>query len=687
MKIKTLRTRTFRLICLFLSFSFLLCIYLLRLFYLQVIQFDDWTQRSENNHLSKRSIDVKRGAILDRNENELAISVETYTLYVYTPELKSTKEAVNLLAPFLPLSREQIMEKISKRRGYVPVHKNIDQPVAVKISALKIPGVILEENYKRVYPQNRLASNLIGFASSDGTGLEGLELKFDRTLRGYPGMAVQGGVSYGEEDAKGTKILKAPAGGSNVILTIDSMIQHILETELQAIVKKYQPIDTTAIVMDPFTGEILGMACLPNYDLNKYSDSPADSHRNRSVVDFFEPGSCMKIFPAALGIMTGKITNSTHFNCVGHTEVMGKRIKCHGSHGSIDIFKAIAESCNSTMVQISQMVESRQLYKLYRDLGFGAPTELEVPSESQGLFYPPSRWSGLSAASLCFGQEIAVTGMQLVRAYSAIANDGWVMRPHLIKSIVSQNGDIREDFEPEKQRKVFSKSLAEKLRKMLQGVVDNGTGELAKLEEYSAGGKTSTAQKANPAGGYFQDKVVTSFIGIVPANNPRFVLFVAANEPKGDEKTLFGGKVAAPVFSVIADRILKHLKVPPEFPAKNASKTATETLNASQTKISVAKLPDQKNASKTPEKTASQTKSVSLNDFIPPDSQKNFHPKVDVIPDFKGLTLKEAASMAKNLDLPVQLVGNGVAVDQSPKAGSNNILNSPITVKFSPDGT
>ncbi|MBF0545255.1 MAG: PASTA domain-containing protein [Candidatus Riflebacteria bacterium] len=678
-------------------------------------------------------MEVKRGAILDRNGNELAISVETYTLYVYTPETKSLEETANLLTPFLPLSKEQILEKIQKRRGYIPVQKNIEQPVAVKISALKIPGIILEENFRRVYPQNKLASNLIGFAGGDGTGLEGLELKFDKTLRGYPGIAVQGGVSYGEEGANGLKIIKNPAGGSNLILSIDSMIQHILETELAKMVEKYQPIDATAIVMDPYTGEVLGMACLPNYDPNKYADSAPDTHRNRPLVDFFEPGSCMKIFTAACGIMSGKINDSSHFFCAGHAEVMGKRIKCHGSHGSVDIYGAIAQSCNASMIQISTMLEPRQMYKLLHELGFGAPTEIEAPSETQGLLYPPSKWSGLSAASLSIGQEIAITGIQLVRAYSAIANGGWIMRPHLVKSIVSQNNDMKEDFEPEKLRKVFSDSLAEKLRRLLIGVVEHGTGEAARVEGYSVGGKTSTAQKANPAGGYYSEKVVTSFVGIVPGNKPRFVLFVAANEPKGEEKLLMGGKVAGPVFGIIADRILKYLRVPPEKPLsidslasgslvaslpklvevkstekasstklveknsdKNSDKNSEKNSEKGSEKVSEKnseknseKLADKnldKNSEKKVAKTASSTRTITLEDFVPPDSTAKMAHQIKVVPDFTGLTLKEVASKARNLAIPVQLVGNGVAVEQAPKAGVSTNLAESVTVKFSPGG-
>ncbi|MBF0499037.1 MAG: transpeptidase family protein [Candidatus Riflebacteria bacterium] len=674
MNLNRLRPRTMRVLYLFLTIGVVLSLFFLRLAYLQIIQYEFWSQLSEKNHLTRHTIDVKRGSIFDRNGVDLAISVETYTMYLYTKEVKSIRETANILSTIIPLTREEILAKIAGRKGYLPIMKGIERPIATKVMALNLPGVIFEENYRRIYPQNSLASNILGFCGADGQGLEGLERSFHDTMRGYPGVSVQEDVSFGEEGSSGLRVVKPPAGGCNLTLTIDSFIQHIMETELAKLIEQYKPIDATAIAMDPYTGEILGMACLPNYDLNKFAESPSDSYRNRPVVDVFEPGSCMKIFAAACGIKTGKITSGTRFYCKGFGEVMGRHIKCHGSHGLVDINEAIAQSCNSSMVQISQLIDSRQLYRMYREMGFGEPTGIETPSESQGMFSSPSKWSGLSAASLCIGQELAVTGIQLVRAYSAVANGGLLMKPHLIKSIVSQTGDIREEIHPEPIRRVFPEKLAESLRKMLIGVVDHGTGQQAAIADYSVGGKTSTAQKANPHGGYFQEKVNTSFIGMLPAMNPRIVLFVAANEPKGEEKTLFGGKVAGPVFAIIGDRILKYLKVQPD------KHPAIATSSASVDKAS----------NDTVAATSTLLHGMDLNSFAPPLAEQcpiasNASSSLqDSIPNFMGLTLKEVASMARTLDLPVRLVGNGIAVEQSPQAGAPRSAANPLTIKFSP---
>ncbi|RCK81330.1 MAG: Cell division protein FtsI [Peptidoglycan synthetase] [Candidatus Ozemobacter sibiricus] len=694
MKPASLRPRAVRTIVLFAAMSLVLLLYMGRLVQLQVFQYEDWARRSARNHQSKRVLEMKRGTITDRNGLELALSVETYSVYLFTREVKNLNETANLLATVLPMTRDQILQKIGNRKGYLPIIQKLDRNLAQKVMALNLPGVNLEENYRRFYPQNSLAANLIGFCGADGHGLEGLELSFDKTLRGYAGLAVQEDVSFGEDGPARMRIVQPPMGGSNMVLTIDSFIQHILETELANLVNKFKPIDATAIAMDPMTGEILGMACLPTYDLNQFASSTPDSHRNRPITDIYEPGSCMKIFPTAVALQTGRIRSDTRFYCKGYGELPNRRVKCHGQHGLVDIDKGIAESCNATMVQISQMIDGQDLYRMYKNLGFGEPTGLEVPGESAGILYPPSRWSGFSAASLCIGQEIAVTGLQLVRAYSAIANGGWLMQPRIVKKLYSPNHDIQEEFGPQPIRRVFGPNVAHRLRKMLASVVENGTGRLAALPEYTVGGKTSTAQKPNPRGGYFWEKVITSFIGIAPIQEPRIVLYVAVNEPKGDEKTLYGGKVAAPAFAAILDRILKHLKVPPDKTPPPALATATPQIAQASTAreisflslMSAPVLPVAEAAEPPPGPPAIVTAPQPASPASGPASG-SADTLPGVVPDVRGMPLREAARRLAGLHLPVAYEGDGLAVAQTPPPGTPLAQCSQIVVRFSPQPT
>ncbi len=667
MKRLKLQNRTIRALVLLAAFAVFSLIFVLRLIQLQIFQYNQWSIRSKKNHVSKRVLDMKRGTITDRKGVELAISVDNYSVFIYTRELKSLTEAATLLSSVLPMTREEIIDKIGSKNGYIPIMKGLEPNLALKLKKLNIPGVKLESEYKRYYPQKSLASNLLGFTGTDKHGLEGLELFFDKTLRGYPGLAAQEDISLSESGPAKMRIIRPPMGGSNIKLTIDSFIQHILETELAKLTKQYEPIDASAIAMDPYTGEILGMACIPNYDLNNFGSSKPAERRNRPLVDVFEPGSCMKIIAAASAMESNKIDSGTRFYCKGYGELNGRRVRCHGAHGLVDISEAISESCNAAMVQVSQLVEPGQLYRTYKQFGFGAPTGIDSPSESAGTLRPPSKWSGFSATSLCIGQEMSTTAIQLIAAYSAIANGGELLRPRIVKRITSPNDDIKSDFSKELVRRVISPEIAKKLRKYLMGVVETGTGRLVKIDDYTIGGKTSTAQKANPAGGYFNDKVVVSFIGMAPALDPKIVLFVVVNEPKGDEKTLFGGTVTGRTFAIIIDRVLKYLKVPPDKSPSLISQQIKMLENNKNEKTEIIKLPNMLAINETPISTG--TPAIK---------------ECKTVPDFKGKSLKEVVKTISDLKLKGLYEGNGIAVSQKPAPGTPLPESKALLITFSP---
>ena len=659
MKRRAMHPRIIRAITLLGFFSVLLLLFVFRLVHLQIIQYDEWALRSTKNHVSKRVLDMKRGNIYDRNGQELAISVDTWSVFIFTREIKSLPEAANLLSTVLPMTREEIISKVGDRSGYIMIYKDLEPNLAMKIQRLSIPGVNLESHYRRYYPQKQLAANLIGFTGTEKKGLEGLEMLYDKTLRGYPGLAVQEDISLSESGPAKMRVVTPPMGGSNIHLTIDNYIQHTLESELALLMKNYDPIDATAIVMDPHNGEILGLACLPSYDVNNFGEAKPENRRNRSATDIFEPGSCMKIFAVASALENKKADHGTRFYCRGFGELNGRRVRCHGAHGLVDLDKAIAESCNAAMVQISQMIEPAMLYRTYKNFGFGDPTGVEVVAESNGIFKPPSRWSGFSATSLSIGQELAVTGLQLVQAYSAIANGGTLIKPRLLRRISSPDTEISQEFSKEEIRRVLPEETARWLRRMLMGVVEGGSGELARLENYTVGGKTSTAQKANPKGGYFNEKVVVSFIGMAPAINPRIVLFVACNEPKGDERTLFGGKVTAPSFARIADRILKHMKVSPDRSITAAAREQQLLkIQKSIVKREIIKLPDM--LSNVADATALATSAMAIATMATGTS---------TVPDLRGKSLRQAMQLVNRLELKAVFEGNGVVISQVPQPG------------------
>ena len=669
MRQRPLNPRIYRIMFLLFIAVIVILVFVIRLGYLQVYQYDRWSELSTKNHVRKHVLDVKRGAILDRHGMELAISVENYNVYLYTKEVKNKVETAGTLATILPLTREEILKKCAKD-GYILLCKDIDLNLANKLRQLNIAGINLESHYKRYYPQKTLASNLIGFTNPDQQGLEGLEKLYEKTLKGYPGLAIQEDISL--SDNRGASPLRnvtPPMGGSNITLTIDAFIQHTLETELQVLAKKYDPVDTTAIAIDPNTGEILGMACYPTYDLNEYNKSKPAQRRNRSATDIFEPGSCIKIVAAAAALENQKVDSGSRFYCKGYGEMPGRKMKCTGHHGLLDLNEAVAKSCNAAMLQLSQLMEPEMIYRMYKRFGFGEPTGVEVLSESVGILQPPSRWSAFSPSSLCIGQEMAVTGLQVVQAYCAIANGGNLIRPRLIKRISSPDNEFRQDFEPEIIRKVVSPQLAKKLRNMLRGVIDIGGGKAAAMEDYTAGGKTSTAQKPDGHGGYSNTRLVTSFVGMAPINEPKVVIFVAINEPKGDTRTMFGSRLAAPSFSVLAEKILKYMKVQPDKNIKANGGTGVN--NLLEMTVAHGENNDYRNNNDKEQQSEGESSEIAAS----AGSGK--------VPNLMGKSLKGTMQIVNGLGLKAIYDGNGVVVKQLPPPGHPFPASRILRIKLS----
>lgn len=668
MRKKPLRPRIYRVIFMLIVALVVLTVFVARLCYLQIYQYERWSQLSTKNHQSKRVLDVKRGNITDRFGTELAISVETYHVYLYTKEIKNLEEVATTLSSVLSLTREEIIAKC-KKSNYCLLCKNIDLNLANKLKQLNIPGLRLESHFQRYYPQNTLAANLIGFCGAEQEGLEGMEKLYDKILKGYPGIAIQEDVALSSNTSGNRMRSITPAmGGSNITLTIDSFIQHILENELIEIHKKYEPMDTVAIAADPYTGEILGMACYPTYDLNNFSKSTPWNIKNRPVTDMFEPGSCIKIIAAATGLENSKVDEGTRFYCKGYGEMKDRKMKCTGHHGLLDLDGAVANSCNAAMLQLSQLVEPDMIYRMYKQFGFGDPTGLEVLGESSGILRPPSRWSLFTPSSLCIGQEMAVTALQVVQAYCAIANGGYLVKPRLVKRIISADGEFKQEFEPEVVRRVVSAPLARKLRSMLKGVVEIGGGKRAAMEDYTCGGKTSTAQKPDGKGGYSNTKLVTSFIGMAPALEPKVVVFVALNEPKGDIKTMFGSRLAAPSFAVITEKILKYMKVSPDKGIK--PKVAEGVNKLLETTVAFGEVGYGQQS-----ETATSSNKTALNG--PPPIG------INVVPDLTGKSLRGAMQTINSLGLKAIYDGDGIVVRQMPPAGKPFPVSKILRLKLS----
>ena len=608
-----------------------------RAFQLQVLQGERLMRLGERQHLKEWIVLPKRGALLDRAGEPLALSMESQSVYARPHRVQDPEQLSQGLARILNLRGADVKQKLTSDKPFVWIKRQVSSPEAEKIQALNPTGIGMFYEPNRYYPQNQLAGQLIGFVGRDSEGLEGLELKYNDYIRGEAGSSVT------ERDALGRRVLvqgveglRIPPG-SDVHLTLNTSIQHIAEKELEATILKYRAKSGVAIVMEPFTGEVLALANYPAFDPNNYSKQSADQRRNRAVTDSFEPGSTFKTILAAAALEEGVVGKEDLFYCeIGKYPYAGKVIHDTHPHGWLSFAKILQVSSNIGFTKVAQKLKKDRYYRYIEKFGFGQVTGIDVPGEVPGLLRKPESWSAIDLATHAFGQGISATPLQMVMAYAAIANGGFLMRPYVTRRVVSPQGEIVLEIQPHVVRRVISEKTARSLASILKDVTnEGGTGVMANVDGFEVAGKTGTAQKADPVhGGYAAKKRVASFVGFVPANDPRLVALVLIDEP---EVNVYGGVVAAPAFRNIAQAALRHLAVAPQQAAL------------------IPVLPSQPEA--------------LVRRVAKSNSPATVETNGDATPDFLGLSLREALEKAQTLKLKVRLQGNGYVVKQSPQAG------------------
>jgi len=608
-----------------------------RAFQLQVLQGEKLMRLGERQHLKEWIVLPKRGALLDRAGEPLALSMESQSVYARPHRVQDPEQLSQGLARILNLRAADVKQKLISDKPFVWIKRQVSSPEAEKIQALNPTGIGMFYEPNRYYPQNQLAGQLIGFVGRDSEGLEGLELKYNDYIRGEAGSSVT------ERDALGRRVLvqgveglRIPPG-SDVHLTLNTSIQHIAEKELEATILKYRAKSGVAIVIEPFTGEVLALANYPTFDPNNYSKQSADQRRNRAVTDSFEPGSTFKTILAAAALEEGVVGKEDLFYCeMGKYPYAGKVIHDTHPHGWLSFAKILQVSSNIGFTKVAQKLKKDRYYRYIEKFGFGQVTGIDVPGEVPGLLRKAESWSAIDLATHAFGQGISATPLQMVMAYAAIANGGFLMRPYVTRRVVSPQGEIVLEIQPHVVRRVISEKTARSLASILKDVTnEGGTGVMANVDGFEVAGKTGTAQKADPVhGGYAAKKRVASFVGFVPANDPRLVALVLIDEP---EVNVYGGVVAAPAFRNIAQAALRHLAVAPQQAAL------------------IPVLPSQPEA--------------LVRRVAKPNSPATVETNGDAAPDFVGLSLREALEKAQTLKLKVRLQGNGYVVKQSPQAG------------------
>lgn len=608
-----------------------------RAFHLQVLQGDRLKRLGQRQHLKEWIVLPKRGAFIDRSGEPLALSMESQSVYIRPHRIQEADKVTRHLAEILGLRPAEVRQKIASERPFVWIKRQVSSPEAEKIQALNLDGIGMYYEPNRHYPQGQLAGHVIGFVGRDSEGLEGLELKYNDYIRG------EAGSSVAERDALGRRVLVEGIGGlqippgSDIHLTLDTSIQHIAEKELEGAVSKYRAKAGVAIVVDPRTGEVLALANYPSFDPNNYNKMSAEQRRNRTVTDSFEPGSTFKTILAAAALEEEVVGKEDLFYCeMGKYPFAGRIIHDTHPHGWLSFAKILQVSSNIGFTKIAEKVKKERYFKYIEKFGFGKGTGIDVPGEISGLVRRPESWAMIDLATHAFGQGIATTPMQMVMAYAAIANGGFLMRPFITRRIVSPRGEILLENQPHVVRRVISEKNARLLAAMLSDVTsDGGTGTMAKIEGFDVAGKTGTAQKPDPVHGGYSKKRVSSFVGFVPANDPRLVALVLIDEPEGQ---VYGGVVAAPVFRNVVQNALRRMAVAPDIAtpvsatAKQIDPTVTQVIKRS-------------------------------------DAAAAAQVGADAVPSFIGLSFREALEKAQSLKVKVRLQGNGYVVKQAPAAG------------------
>ncbi len=541
---------------------------LTRLFYLQVLRHGELAQKAERQHQKSVLLEPARGNIYDRAGRELAVSIDMVSIYGMISSIDNIPYTIKRLSSALGKEERDLQNILKERtkegKNFVWLARKMPPSITEKVKTMKIKGIGYVTEGQRFYPKKHLSANVLGIAGLDNRGLEGVELRYDKYLRGDRESLLI------ERDALGKVVFAntfnhfGPFQGHNVVLTIDEVIQYISEKGLEEAIERSGARGGVIIVMNPKTGEILSLALKPGFNPNNIDFYKPEDRRNKAITDIYEPGSTFKVITAAAALEEKLVRPDDIINCEnGVIRVAGSAIHDPFPQSLLTFQDVIVKSSNVGVVKVGLRIGEERFHRYVRSFGFGERTGIDLPGESQGILRSVDRWSRRSLSTISIGQEIAVTPLQLITAISAIANGGWLVRPYVVSEINDPAGRVIKKNSPEIVRRVISAGTSRTMTRILAKVTEKGgTAEKAAIPGYTVAGKTGTAQKIDPkTRKYSKDSFVSSFVGYAPAEDPAIAILVMIDEPKG---VSWGGSVAAPVFRNIAGQVLNYLKIPPE---------------------------------------------------------------------------------------------------------------------------
>ncbi|PLR97382.1 stage V sporulation protein D [Bacillus sp. T33-2] len=539
----------------------------IRLGYVQFLLGGGLTDKAMDSWSRKVPFEAQRGEIVDRNGVALATNISSPTVYAVPRQIVDADATAEKLAAALNMSKDKALKHITKSAVIerIPEGRKISHSKAKEIRALNLKGIYIGEDSKRHYPFGSYLSHVLGFTGIDNQGLMGLELYYDKELKGTKGSVEFYANAKGQRMEDMADDYEPPVDGLDLKLTIDNKVQTIVERELDIAEAKYNPDGIIAIAMDPNTGEILAMSSRPTFEPDNFRNVPQEVYnRNLPVWSTYEPGSTFKIITLAAALEEGKVDlEHDHFHDSGHVKVGGARLRCwkRGGHGSQSFLEVVQNSCNPGFVELGQRLGKEKLFKYISDFGFGQKTGIDLQGEGRGIMFNMNRVGPVEHATTAFGQGVSVTPIQQVTAVAAAVNGGILYTPYIAKELIDpKTGEVVMKKSPVAKRRVISEETSEQIRHALESVVAQGTGKNAFVESYRVGGKTGTAQKAKD-GRYLENNHIVSFIGFAPADDPQLVVYVAVDNPKGTIQ--FGGVVAAPIVGNIMEDSLHALGVKP----------------------------------------------------------------------------------------------------------------------------
>lgn len=545
-----------------------------RLIFLMIFRSEHYSAMAEDLHERERTIKAARGNIIDANGTVIATNRTVCTISVIHNQIKQPDEVVAVLSKELGIGEDEVRKKVKKYSSREIIKTNVDKALGDQIRTYHLAGVKVDEDYKRYYPYDTLASKVLGFTGGDNQGIIGLEVKYEQYLKGINGKILTMSDAAGIEIENAAEDRIEPIAGQDLQISLDVNIQRYCEQAAYQVMEKKGAKKVSIIIMNPQNGEIMAMVNAPEFNLNDpftlntTTEVPATDKekqdllnqmwRNPSINDTYEPGSTFKIITAAAGLEAGVVKLDDHFSCPGFRVVEDRKIRCHkvGGHGSETFLQGMMNSCNPVLIDVGQRLGVDNYYKYFEQFGLKGKTGIDIPGEASTIMHKKQDMGLVELATVSFGQSFQITPMQLITTSASIVNGGNRITPHFGVKAVSADGESAHDFTYPVKEGIVSAETSETMRYILEQVVSEGSGKRAKLEGYRIGGKTATSEKLPRS----LKKYISSFVGFAPADNPQVIALITIDEPEG---IYYGGTIAAPVIADIFKNILPYLGIDP----------------------------------------------------------------------------------------------------------------------------